>query len=128
MANAIMAAGTHLPKTYIVKVNGTLDADKEQRFRDGVPLSGKRTMPAGLKLLRAAQNPWYEVRLHEGRNHQIRLMFKHFGLLVEKLRRVRIGPVELGPIKPGQFRYLTDEEVEKLKRAIARRKPQGEAV
>jgi 16S rRNA U516 pseudouridylate synthase RsuA-like enzyme len=44
-------------------------------------------------------------------------MFKHFGLLVEKLRRVRIGPIELGPLKPGQFRYLTDEEVRKLKRA-----------
>jgi 16S rRNA U516 pseudouridylate synthase RsuA-like enzyme len=39
---------------------------------------------------------------------------------VEKLRRVRIGPIELGPLKPGQFRYLTDEEAQKLKRAAAR--------
>ena len=53
-----------------------------------------------------AANPWYEVRLEEGRNNQIRLMFKHFGLLVEKLKRVRIGPLELGPLKPGEFRYL----------------------
>jgi 23S rRNA pseudouridine2605 synthase len=85
-----------------------------------VPLSGKRTLPAGLKLLRPAENPWYEVRLFEGRNHQIRLMFKHFGLLVEKLRRVRIGPVELGPLKPGGFRHLTAEEIAKLERALRR--------
>jgi 23S rRNA pseudouridine2605 synthase len=41
-------------------------------------------------------------------------MFKHFGLLVEKLRRVRIGTVELGTLKPGEFRYLSEEEVRKL--------------
>jgi 16S rRNA U516 pseudouridylate synthase RsuA-like enzyme len=65
------------------------------------------------------------VRLFEGRNNQIRLMFKHFGRLVEKLRRVRIGPIDLGPLKPGEFRYLTAEEQEKLKRAVqvARKEP-----
>jgi 23S rRNA pseudouridine2605 synthase len=122
MANAIMSATTHLPKTYVVKVNGTLTADQEEQFRRGVPLSGKRTLPAGLKLIHAAQNPWYEVRLFEGRNHQIRLMFRHFDLLVEKLRRVRVGPVELGPLKPGHFRHLTEDEVGKLRRAL-RTKP-----
>lgn len=118
MANAIMSAATHLPKAYVVKVTGTLSGDQEQQFREGVPLSGRRTRPAGLKRIHAAENPWYEVKLYEGRNNQIRLMFKHFGLLVEKLRRVRIGPIELGPLKSGKFRYLTDEEVQKLKRAI----------
>ena len=39
---------------------------------------------------------------------------------MEKLKRVRIGPIELGPLKPGEFRYLTEEEVEKLKRAVRR--------
>lgn len=126
VANAIMSAATHLPKAYVVKVTGTLSSDQELRFREGVPLSGRRTRPAGLKLIHAAENPWYEVRLFEGRNNQIRLMFKHFGVLVEKLRRVRIGPIELGPLKPGKFRYLTDQEVQKLKRAIrssSERKP-----
>jgi pseudouridine synthase len=122
MANAIMSATTHLPKTYVVKVNGTLTAEQEEQFRRGVPLSGQRTRPAGLKLIHAAQNPWYEVRLFEGRNHQIRLMFRHFGFLVEKLRRVRVGPVELGPLKPGQFRHLTEDELAKLRRAL-RAKP-----
>jgi len=119
LANAIMSAATHLPKTYVVKVTGELTAEEEQKFRDGVPLSGRRTMPAGLKLIRSAANPWYEVRLVEGRNNQIRLMFKHFGKLVEKLKRVRIGPIELGPLKPGEFRHLSEEEVRKLKRATS---------
>jgi len=120
LANAIMSAATHLPKTYVVKVNGSLTGEQEQQFREGIPLSGRRTMPAGLRVVHQAENPWYEVRLFEGRNNQIRLMFKHFGFLVEKLRRVRIGPIELGSLKPGQFRYLTGEEAQKLKRAAAR--------
>jgi 23S rRNA pseudouridine2605 synthase len=123
VANGVMAAATHLPKTYVVKVNGTLTPEQEVQFREGIPLSGKRTMPAGLKLLSRAENPWYEVRLHEGRNNQIRIMFKHFGHLVEKLRRVKIGPIDLGPLKPGHFRHLTNEEVEKLKRAVHRSQP-----
>jgi len=78
------------------------------------------TLPAGLRLIHNATNPWYEIKLTEGRNNQIRLMFKHLGKLVEKLKRVRIGPLELGTLKPGAFRYLNEEEIEKLKRAIKR--------
>lgn len=120
MANAVTSASTHLPKTYLVKVNGRLTAEQEQQFRDGVPIMGRRTMPAGLKMIHEAENPWYEVRLYEGRNQQVRLMFKHFGRLVEKLKRVRIGPIELGALKPGEFRRLSEEEVARLKRAIER--------
>lgn len=127
MANAIMSAATHLPKTYLVKVNGALTSEQEEQFRRGVPLSGKRTMPAGLRRVRDAENPWYEVRLFEGRNQQIRLMFKHFGRLVEKLKRIRIGPLELGPMKPGQFRRLSSEEVDRLQRAL-RHVPRRETV
>lgn len=120
ISNAIMSAATHLPKTYLVKINGSLTGEQEDQFRRGLPISGKRTMPAGLKLVQKAENPWYEVKLFEGRNQQIRLMFKHLGRLVEKLKRVRIGPVELGSLKPGEFRYLTQAEVDKLKRVIRR--------
>jgi 23S rRNA pseudouridine2605 synthase len=127
MANAIMSSATHLPKTYLVKVNGALSSEQEERFRRGVPISGRRTLPAGMKLVQAAENPWYEVRLFEGRNNQIRIMFKHFGRLVEKLKRVRIGPLELGALKPGQYRYLDTEEVGKLQRAL-RRAPEKAAV
>lgn len=121
LANAITSAATHIPKTYLVKVTGLLTAEQEQEFRDGVPLGGRRTAPAGLKLVSRAQNPWYEVRLIEGRKNQIREMFKHFGRLVEKLKRVKIGFLELGALKPGEFRYLTPEEVERFRKAAAKR-------
>src|SRR5580692_10757015 len=123
LANALMSAATHIPKTYLVKVTGALTAEQEQAFRDGVTLGGRRTAPAGLKLMQRAANPWYEVRLIEGRKNQIREMFKHFGRLVEKLKRVRIGFLDLGRLKPGEFRYLTQEEVEKFRKAAAKGSP-----
>ena len=119
-ANAITAAKSHVPKTYLVKVNGPLTADEEERFRTGVPLSGRRTAPASIRMIRRGDNPWYEVKLIEGRNQQIRTMFKHFGRLVEKLRRVRIGNVELGPLEKGEFRHLTPEEITMLMRLAAK--------
>ena len=120
--------GTDVMESHIVLLRekaerhkaGQLDEESEQRFRDGVPLMGRRTLPAGLRLIQKAENPWYEVKLSEGRNNQIRMMFKHFGKLVEKLRRVRIGPLELGSLKPGEYRYLSEDEVKKLKRAVER--------
>jgi 23S rRNA pseudouridine2605 synthase len=118
LANAIMSASKHVPKTYLVKVNGLLTPEQEQKFREGVPLHGRRTAPAGLRLVRKAENPWYEVRLIEGRHHQIREMFKSFGRLVEKLRRVRIGFLELGALKPGYYRQLTPIEVERLRKTL----------
>lgn len=117
-ARRITSAATHVAKTYVAKVNGMLSPEQEEEFRGGVPLEGKRTAPAGLKLLRRAGNPWYEVRLIEGRQNQIRLMFKHFGRLVEKLRRVRIGFLELGALKPGQFRHLTPAEVAHFRKLL----------
>jgi pseudouridine synthase len=117
-ANRIMAKRTNLVKTYVVKANGTLTPEQMAEFRAGVPLSGKRTKPAGLKQLSRANNPWYEVQLTEGRQNQIRMMFKHFGLLVEKLKRVRIGFLELAALKPGELRHLTPQEVSKFKHIL----------
>jgi 23S rRNA pseudouridine2605 synthase len=124
-ANLITAARSHVPKTYLVKIKGQLTPEEEERFRTGVPLSGRRTAPAGLRLIRRGENPWYEVRLIEGRNQQIRIMFKHFGHLVEKLRRVRIGTLEVGTLKPGEFRLLSGEEVRKLKRMASGKAAKG---
>ena len=118
-AKGITAPASHVAKTYLVKTNGPLSPEQEEKFRLGVPLGGKKTAPAGLKLIQRAQNPWYEVRLIEGRQNQIRLMFKHFGRLVEKLRRVRIGFLELGPLAPGKFRHLTPAEVARFQKLLA---------
>src|SRR5262249_20216439 len=110
-ARRITSAATHVANTYLFNVNGPFTPEQEEKFRRGVFLEGKRTAPAGLKLIHEARNPWYEVRLIEGRQNQVRVMFKNFGRLVEKLRRVRIGFFELGALRPGEFRYLTPAEV-----------------
>jgi 23S rRNA pseudouridine2605 synthase len=117
-ANRITSAASHLAKTYLVKVNGLLTSEQEERFRAGIPLHGRRTAPAGLRLLRRAENPWYEVRLTQGRHHQIRDMFKHFGRLVEKIKRVKIGFLELGALEPGRHRPLTPAEVVRFRRIL----------
>jgi 23S rRNA pseudouridine2605 synthase len=117
-ANRITSAKNHVVKTYVVKVTGTLTAEQETWFRDGIMLDGKRTAPAGLKLIRRAANPWYEVKLTEGRQNQIRLMFRYFGTMVEKLRRVKIGFLELGPIKSGEYRPLTPGEVTRFRKVL----------
>ncbi len=117
-ANRITAAASHVRKTYVVKVNGALTAGQEEQFRAGIPLEGRRTAPAELKLIRRAENPWYEVRIIEGRQNQVRLMFRHFGRMVEKLRRVRIGFLELGAVKPGQWRELEPREVARFRKLL----------
>ncbi len=117
-ANRITSASKHVVKIYVVKVNGQLTEEQEEQFRNGIRLKGRMTASAGLKLIRRAENPWYEVRLIEGRQNQIRLMFNHFGLLVEKLRRVKIGFLELGPLKPGEFRHLTPGEITRFRKVL----------
>jgi 23S rRNA pseudouridine2605 synthase len=116
-ANRITAASHHVVKTYVVKVTGQLTEQQEGQFRAGVSLGGRKTAPAELKLIKRAENPWYEVRLIEGRQNQIRLMFKHFGVLVEKLRRVKIGFLELG-LESGKFRHLTPGEIARFRKLL----------
>lgn len=117
-ANHLMSPASHVTKTYLVKSNGVLAPEQEEQFRRGIPMDGRRTAPAGLKLIRKGENPWYEVRLVEGRQNQIRIMFKHFGRLVEKLKRVKIGFLELGDLKPGAYRTLTNTEVARFRKLI----------
>jgi 23S rRNA pseudouridine2605 synthase len=116
-AHRITAPATHMLKTYVVKVTGPLTVEQEKEFQEGISLHGKRTAPAQLKRIKAGTNPWYEVRLAEGRQNQIRIMFKHFGRLVEKLRRVKIGFLELD-VAPGRYRALTPREVERFRKMM----------
>jgi len=124
-ANRLTSPASHVTKTYLVKVNGLLTLEQEEQFRHGIPMHGRRTAPAGLKLLRKSVNPWYEVRLVEGRQNQIRIMFKHFGRLVEKLKRVKIGFLELGDLKPGAYRTLTNAEVARFRKLMKMDEPQA---
>jgi 23S rRNA pseudouridine2605 synthase len=120
-ANFLMKAASHVPKTYMVKVAKTPSTDGLARLRAGLSIAsnnGRRvkTAPARVRLIKEAENPWYEVTLTEGRNRQIRRMFEEIGHHVEKIKRVRYGPLELD-VHPGKFRRLTPQEVTRLKSA-----------
>ena len=122
-ANHLMKAASHVPKTYMVKVAGVPAAEGLNKLRAGISISavrGKRvrTAPAEIRAIREAANPWYEVTLMEGKNRHIRRMFEEIGHHVEKIKRVRYGPLELD-VHPGKFRKLTLQEVERLK-AVSR--------
>jgi 23S rRNA pseudouridine2605 synthase len=117
-ANGLMSPASHVTKTYLVKANGALTPDQEEQFRRGIPMHGRQTAPAALKLIRKGENPWYEVRLVEGRQNQIRIMFKHFGYLVEKLKRTKIAFLELADLKPGAYRTLTNAEVARFRKIL----------
>jgi 23S rRNA pseudouridine2605 synthase len=121
LAHRLMKAASHVPKTYVVKVAGTPKEDAIAKLRLGVSIAtddGKRvkTGPALVKIVKEAANPWYEITLVEGRNRQIRRMFEAVGHHVEKIKRVRYGPLTLD-VPPGEFRSLTLKEVERLKAA-----------
>ncbi len=118
-ANRLMKAASHVPKTYMVKVAGNPPADGLARLREGIFIASDRgrrvkTAPAKIRVIRESANPWYEVTLIEGKNRQIRRMFEEIGHHVEKIKRVRYGPLELD-VHPGEFRKLKPEEVTKLR-------------
>ena len=116
-AHRITAPASHVIKTYVVKANGALTEEQEKVFRAGVRLHGRKTSPAELKQIKHGANPWYEVKIAEGRQNQIREMFKYFGRLVEKLRRVKIGFLELDQ-PPGRYRLLTPKEIERFRKIL----------
>jgi 23S rRNA pseudouridine2605 synthase len=117
-AHKLTAPASHVTKTYVVKVNGVMTDQQEQAFREGVSVHGRRTSPAEIKMIKPGENPWYEVKIIEGRQNQIRLMFAYFGKLVEKLRRVKIGFLELD-VPPGKYRPLTPQEVERFQKVLS---------
>lgn len=131
LANHLTRAASHVPKTYLVKVSGQPAEGDIQKLRRGVRIGSRPgprraeqvvTAPAQVRLMKEAQNPWYEVTLIEGKHRQIRRMFEEIGHHVEKIKRVRYGPLTLD-VEPGQFRPLTPKEVQSLRRAQPGRLP-----
>ncbi|MGA8432115.1 MAG: pseudouridine synthase [Candidatus Sulfotelmatobacter sp.] len=123
LAYRLMKAGSHVTKTYVVKVAGVPNEQAIEKLRAGVSIAtddGKRvrTGPAGVRVVKESANPWYEITLVEGRNRQIRRMFEAVGHHVEKIKRVRYGPLKLD-LPPGEFRSLTLKEINLLKTASA---------
>jgi 23S rRNA pseudouridine2605 synthase len=124
LAAKLMKAGSHVPKTYLVKVSRKPEEKAIARLRAGVTIELEnrrrvKTSPAKIRLAEDGANPWYEVVLIEGRNRQIRRMLEEVGHHVEKIKRVQLGPLTLD-VEPGKFRELTKKEVEQLKSAASR--------
>ena len=139
LAHTLMKAASHVPKTYLVKVAGVPAPDSLAKLREGIFIRSERgrkartnigrpkagptkmqrvkTAPAKINMIRGGDNPWLEVTLIEGKNRQIRRMFEEVGHHVEKIKRVRYGPLQLD-VHPGEFRHLTHQEVTKLKARI----------
>lgn len=121
LAQKLTKAGSHVQKTYWVKVSGKPEEEKIARLRAGVTIEledGRRvkTSEAKVRMVEDGANPWYEVVLIEGRNRQIRRMFEKVGHHVEKIRRVQLGPLKLD-VEIGKFRALKEREVAELKKA-----------
>jgi len=119
MARKIMESG-RLAKVYLVKVMGTVSEIELNRLRRGVRWeeTGEQFGACRVRPVRPGENAWYEVILYEGKNRQVRRMFEAVGHRVLKLRRHRIGPLELGDLKPGQWRRMTDGELRRLRLAL----------
>ena len=109
-----------LPKEYHALVAGTPTRSALLRLERGVVLPGdeRPTAPARVWMMRSQGDAsWVGVEIHEGRNRQVRRMFEVEGYPVLRLRRVRVGPLALGPLPPGRSRQLTEDEVQRLRQA-----------
>jgi len=109
----LVASSKKIPKIYEVKVKGLPPAAAINKLRRGVRLEdGFRTAPAEIRELPSTEkNGWYEVKLYEGHNQQIRKMFDAIAHSVVKLRRTAIGNIRDPYLRFGSYRKLTSEEV-----------------
>jgi pseudouridine synthase len=105
-------------RTYEAQVAGMPDDDAIDRLRRGIPLDGRRTLPAQVTLVnrgRRDRDGFIAITIREGRNRQIRRMCEAVGHPVKKLRRIRFGPIADRRLRAGEWRELTAAELEKLK-------------
>lgn len=106
-------------KEYLVLVKGHPTDAVLSQLRQGVDLEEGRTAPAQVSRVRPGRvgcptppgTTWLRIGLHEGRKRQIRRMCAAVGHPVQRLIRVRMGPLRLGPLQPGQWRYVTQQEL-----------------
>jgi len=106
-------------KTYLADVAGPLSRDLGRRLMTGVELDdGLATADRFRVVERAGQRALVEITLHEGRKHIVRRMLAEAGHPVSRLVRTQVGPVALGPLKPGTTRRLTTREIGELYAAV----------
>lgn len=103
---------SEIPKTYLVRIEGSIGDKELNRLRAGVELDGKLTGKSKVKVIETdKQYTKLHVTINEGRNRQVRRMFECVGKQVDFLKRIRIGDLGLGSLARGKVRRLSDEEV-----------------
>jgi 23S rRNA pseudouridine2605 synthase len=111
-------------KVYRAKLSRCPTPEDFARLREGIRLEDGMTSPARARVIdKLKTNAWVEIEVHEGRKREVRRMFEALGYFVEKLIRIRVGPVELGQLPLGELRPLTQNEVKALQIAVGLAKP-----
>jgi 23S rRNA pseudouridine2605 synthase len=114
-ANRLMHPRNEVEKEYHVRVRGKVHKSQLDQLAGGVEVEGRKTAPARVSMIKEGeQNDWFSITIHEGRNRQVRRMCEAVSLSVVRLRRVRYGMLAMGDLKPGEYRYLTESEVNGL--------------
>ena len=123
-ANGIMHPSREVSKTYRVTVRPPVSEEQLNTMAAGVTLDdGVKTAPANIVTqVEEAERVVLLVTIHEGKKREVRRMCDAVGLEVARLRRISIGPVKLGMLKPGTWRDLTAEELRALRQAIGKDK------
>ncbi len=107
----LQKADEKFEKEYIVTVNKVLKKHELEALRKGIQHEGIKYRPCSIE---QHSHDRYQVILHEGKNRQIRNMFRTFGVTVKKLKRVRIGTVNLNELRQGEFREFAPKEIREM--------------
>lgn len=117
LSHKLTHPSNEIPKTYVAKVQGEVPQSDLATLRNGIVLDGKKLGRSKIKLIENADDIYrYEVTIFEGKNRQVHRMFESVGKEVIFLKRVAVGELRLGGLTRGTYRYLTDGEVEYLKK------------
>ena len=115
-ANRMMHPSHNVTKTYHTWVQGRDIGPAMERLHRPMELDGYMTHPAEVELVEIIPGgAVLAISIHEGRNRQVRKMCEAVGLKVIRLRRVSEAGLTLGELKSGQWRYLTEEELQRLR-------------
>ena len=117
LSNKLMHPSNEFSKRYVVRAQGIITRAEAARLEKGIDIGGFVTSPSDVHLLKHDRNSTLaEIVIHEGKNRQVRRMFKAIGHPVLELCRTGLGNLEIGRLAVGQFRKLSPAEVEQLKR------------
>lgn len=105
------------PRSYAVLVEGEPTADIIERWKRGITLDGRMTRFDEVTITEQGRGEtWLQVTVHEGRKHLVRRMVAALGFPATRLIRIAMGPLQLGTLPSGKWRYLSDSEVNLLRR------------